>query len=271
MKHLLTAWDEIAIRLARAGSIVVASDFDGTLTSIQESPDAVSLPERARNVLGRLAQTRNATVVIVTGRSLADIERRAMIPGVILIGNHGYEVYVPGKPPERSYAAAERMAVARVAKAVEPLLRVTPGLFIEDKGPIVSVHYRRVPPTAVPHLLDKINEVAMAAWPSVDVVAGKQVVEFRPARAVNKGQTLLRVLRYNGIPPDALFCYFGDDATDEDVFLALPHDSVTVHVGDAADDSAATYVVASPDEVLHALDRIAGVRGEVHGMAKRER
>jgi len=57
------------------------------------------------------------------------------------------------------------------------------------------------------------------------------VVEIRP-QGVNKGQVVAAVVA--NAPPGTLVVALGDDRTDEDLFVALPHGSISVHVGPAA-------------------------------------
>ncbi len=83
----------------------------------------------------------------------------------------------------------------------------------------------------------------------VAVVEGNCVLEIRP-QGVHKGRILQRVLA-NGTTGALVF---GDDRTDEDMFVAAPPDAVTVHVGEGP--TAARFQVPDPRTarlLLHSL------------------
>ncbi len=261
MRPLDEAWVGLAARLEKAPAVVVGSDFDGTLVPLQDRPEAVALPASTRTVLKRLASARGVTLAIVSGRALEDVRKRTGVRGAILIGNHGYEIGLPGKPVRRRYGASDRKAVLRAAREAEAVVRDIPGVFFEDKGPIVTLHYRQAPPEKIMRIDAAAARVAGRFAGAVRVTEGKCVLEFRPPHAVDKGQALREALGAAGIPDDALLFYFGDDETDEDVFRALPEEAVTVHVGDVIDATAARYRASDPGDVVVALARIARLAG----------
>jgi trehalose 6-phosphate phosphatase len=253
---LTSAWNGLAARAAGAAAIGVGLDFDGTLTPIRDRPESVVLAPSAQAVLQRLASMAGVTVAIVSGRALADLERYLPLPGLLLIGNHGYEVRLPGGPPQRLYGESDRAAALEAATAAEAAVRGVPGVFLEDKGPIVALHYRLAPPSEIPRIADAVREAGRRFQAGVRVADGKCVYEFRPARPVDKARAFAASLAGAGVPSGAMLWFFGDDRSDEDVFSALPPDAVTVHVGDPSDRSAARYVVEAPGEVVFVLDAL---------------
>jgi trehalose 6-phosphate synthase/phosphatase len=78
------------------------------------------------------------------------------------------------------------------------------------------------------------------------------VLEVRP-RGVSKAEVVTRILS-SGVSPSRIVA-IGDDRTDEDMFMALPSESVTVHVG--AGRTAAQYQLAGVGAVRALLHQIA--------------
>lgn len=77
------------------------------------------------------------------------------------------------------------------------------------------------------------------------------VVEIRP-QAVHKGLIARALLAES---PALTALAIGDDATDEDLFAALPADALTVHVGPRP--SIARYRVDGTADVRRLLTRLA--------------
>jgi trehalose 6-phosphate phosphatase len=260
---LTSAWAELAARVRGATAVGIGLDFDGTLTPIRDRPESAVLAPPVRVALRRLASVPGVTVAVVSGRALADLEGLLAVPGLILIGNHGYESRLPGGPPRRAYAESDRAAVLEAASAAESAVRGIPGIFLEDKGPILALHYRLAPTSEIPRIAAAMRDIGVRFRAGVRIAEGKCVYEIQPARPAGKSRAFGESLAGAGVPRDAMLWFFGDDRTDEEAFAALPPDAVTVHVGDPSDRSAARYVVGTPADVASALDalrRIAGGR-----------
>src|SRR3954471_14725478 len=186
-------------------------DFDGTLVELAETPDAIRIPAELPALIARLSQRLDGRVAIVSGRSLADLERHAGPLPVAFAGSHGVEIRIGGEversgvPPSLSRA---REALARFAAE-------DPRLLVEDKPGTVALHFRRAPDR-------EADSAALAGELAVRhglrVQAGKMVVELLPA-GVDKGTALERLMAdppFAGSRP----WFMGDDLTDEHAFSA---------------------------------------------------
>ncbi|HMP16359.1 MAG TPA: trehalose-phosphatase, partial [Gemmatales bacterium] len=80
-----------------AEQVLLGLDFDGTLVPIQERPETCHLTVSQRAILERCAALPGVTACIISGRSLADIERRLQLPGWHYAGNHGLEIRLGNK------------------------------------------------------------------------------------------------------------------------------------------------------------------------------
>jgi trehalose 6-phosphate phosphatase len=252
--------DEVFARLA-GRPVALFLDFDGTLSPIVEDPDAAVLPEPTREALERL--TSGGTVAVVSGRDLEDLRGRAGVPGVALVGSHGFEILVPdGRRIERPEAAALLPELDVADRELRERLDGRPGVHVERKRFAIAAHYRQAPDSG-PEVEGAIREVA-AEHPGLAVSGGKKVVELRPALDWHKGAAV-RWLLESLAAPGAVPVYIGDDLTDEDAFRELRGRGLSIVVlGETERDTDAEYSLDSPEEVRAFLVRL----GEVAGSAR---
>lgn len=237
---------------ARAGTTLVALDFDGVLAPLVDDPaTSRALPTAAR-ALERLAAA-GVHVALVSGRALEDLWAVAEPPpGVHLVGGHGAEqgratadglVRDPLElPPRRARVLAQlRTALDRLTEGTTAR--------VEHKPASVVLHTRTAGADDARRLADAA--VALGREAAVDVLAGKDVVELS-VLDVSKGEAL-RALRVR-LGVSCVF-YAGDDVTDERAFAALEPQDVTVKVGPGA--TAARHRLADPAAVAVLLDDLA--------------
>jgi trehalose 6-phosphate phosphatase len=221
-----------------------AFDLDGTLAPIVADPDDIRVPYGIRNALAQLAGS--ATVAVITGRSRDDaLPRLGFIPRYV-VGNHGAEG-LPGK--ERSETGFTGIVDGWFAQ----LQRVLPagvesGIFIENKGTTLSVHYRasRDRRSARLRVLSGIESLA----PKPRRITGKYVENLIPEGCPNKGDALLFLLMHAGCHKGF---FIGDDVTDEDVFGLDEGLVFTIRVGYSS-RSRAKYYLRRLNEIQRMID-----------------
>jgi hypothetical protein len=72
--------------------VLVASDFDGTLSHLTMDPWGARILPLARRSLRDLAVTTGTHVALISGRTAADLTGRVRIGGATYLGNHGVGV-----------------------------------------------------------------------------------------------------------------------------------------------------------------------------------
>lgn len=244
----------------RAGRMLFAVDFDGTLAPIVERPDAARPLPAARDALRRLAARPDSDVAVVTGRALEDVRARLDLNGIVYAGNHGMEIEGPEIERHHPEAVAARPRLAACAEALRHELANVEGVEIEDKGLTLSVHYRRVDdPTVARTVPGRVRRCCGEA-PGLRLTEGKKVVEVRPDVSWDKGRAtrfLLDALEAGGgtlVP--ALF--IGDDRTDEDAFRVLSDRGGGILVGPVPEaGTAAVAGLDSPEQVADFLAALA--------------
>lgn len=219
-------------------------DIDGTLIDIAPTPSAIHIPSDLPRRLEGLADRLGGALALVSGRAAANIAQLMAPSCFSAAGLHGIErLDAKGRitrPPPQPGLGALR---ARL-RALEGN-----GVVLEDKGLSLAVHYR-LAPQREPECR-QIVEALVAAYPEFRMLAGKMVLEVKPAG--DKGGALRAFMAE---PPFAgrLPVFVGDDVTDEDGFrAAVELGGFAVLVGEAR-DSAARYRLADVDACRRWLD-----------------
>jgi len=256
---LLSELETVVGGLAGAEATGLFTDVDGTLSEISPSPEAARVSAEIAGLLGRLNDAL-ALVAVVSGRRAEEAADLVGRPDLLYLGNHGFERLEDGelavKPGEPDKIAAARLEL-------EQCLPQAQGLFIEDKGRILAVHYR---------CCSDENAIARADSVTIEVArnlglqrqSGRMIFELRPV-GTDKGGSILEVAAERGLRQ---VIYLGDDATDIDAFRilrgAVAEDrlaALTVAVAAAESPPGikeeADYWVASVSEVTEFLRRLA--------------
>jgi len=223
---------EILRRRGRS-HLLLLCDFDGTLCEFNPDPEAVNLNETRRALLAHLSVRACCTVGLVTGRRLADVRTRAGdIGDVYIAGFHGLEIDSPQASFVHPDASAASSAMTAIAGRVAPAIRRLPGVFIEDKGLSIALHYRDA--ESAHHVVAQSIFVD-AARPDLEagvlrLLPGACVVELLPNTSWNKGSAVEwivdRVQQEEGC---AVFpVYIGDDVTDAPALAAVRSRGVAI-------------------------------------------
>lgn len=260
MPHLLNVWPSVHRRIAGAGSLLLLSDYDGTLSPIAARPDLAILPSRTRLALQVLDLKAGASVGVVSGRSLADVSSMVGLPGLIYAGNHGLEIQGGGLDFVHPEAEAAKPLLEAILRELGERVAGIEGVMVEGKGLTLSVHLRLAAEDQKSRVHAAFEE-ATNAWlqaGEVRVTAGKEVLEVRPNIPWDKGRAIARIAAE--CPEDALVMYFGDDLTDEDGFSAVDElNGISVFVGPARQPTKALHRLDNPAEVARTLDLIAAI------------
>jgi trehalose 6-phosphate synthase/phosphatase len=231
-------------------------DYDGTLVALAARPADAVPGKDVLPIIAAIADRPNTTLVIVSGRPAADLERWfGSLTGIWLAAEHGALTRAPGSSewlPLRPGANVDWKE--RVRPVLDYFLDQAPGSTVEEKEFSLAWHFRLVEPEFGDWLA---TEVAAAleqqlAGTELAVLRGSKVIEVRFAWA-NKGEAVTYI-RSQGEPP-AFELAIGDDRTDEDMFDRLPEDAYTIHVGPGA--TRARYRIRGPLATLALLAAIA--------------
>jgi trehalose 6-phosphate phosphatase len=199
-------------RLYGLGRTALFLDLDGTIAAIRSRPEEVG-PERWRTaMLGRLQQRLEGRLAVISGRTLAEIDR--ILEGAVtaVAAVHGLVRRCADGQVRR---ADPHPAMAGVRERAAELVRAHPGLLLEDKGLSLAIHYRLAPSLAG---LVRAQAAAFAEAGGLKLQPGDMVAEICTP-GPDKGVALEAFMvepPFAGSQP----VFVGDDLTDEDGFAA---------------------------------------------------
>jgi trehalose 6-phosphate phosphatase len=243
---------------SRAG---ILCDVDGVLAPIVERAEQAQVRKETALLLGRLAR-RYAGVGCISGRSAAEARRLVGVGGIAYAGSHGAELLAPGAAQPRTneaFKSWEGRVKAFAAERDRPDLRRL-RVRMEDKGPIVALHWRGAPDEDAARA--RIDEVAAEAEAAgLATHWGRKVLELRPPVEFHKGLAVRELVDAFGA---RVALFGGDDVTDLDAFDAL--DSLVeegglesaLRVGVSSDEGPAA-IVERADLVVEGVAGFAGV------------
>jgi trehalose 6-phosphate phosphatase len=211
------------VALAPPESSAFFFDVDGTLLELRRRPEEVVADEHLRGLLTRLQTAAGGAVALVSGRSLSDLDRIFDPLTLPAAGLHGADIRLPD--------GSRRTARADLMNEVRPLVAdfaaSHDGIWLEDKGATLAIHFRERPELAG-EVLAFLSQFQQGR--DLAVQEGKMVVELKSA-AHDKGtaiKTLLAVQPFEGRRP----VFIGDDLTDEHGFAEVQRSGgIAIRVG----------------------------------------
>jgi len=191
-------------------------DVDGTLLELAEHPQAVDVDPRLVPLLDRLRDAADGALALVSGRTIADLDRLFERVDLPTAGLHGCERRDARGRLHVAPVAIEQLSELRAG--LQDLVRRHPGLMLEDKGAGLALHFQDA--REVEHLVR--GEVALLAAPLVPeytLLDGHRVIEVKPA-AHTKDSAVMAYMQeepFRGRVP----IFIGDDQTDYGGFAAV--------------------------------------------------
>jgi trehalose 6-phosphate phosphatase len=252
-------------RLASSPALLAALDFDGTLAGFSTEPMSVRMLPGTRDLVGRLAACDGVTVMLLSGRDIAQLRvvsetEPTATPGpddIRLVGSHGAE-------PAEQDADSDGRTDVLTPEQITLLEQVTvlaeehaardEGMWVEYKPFSRGLHRRAAHDPAVAAAATEDLREACAQLEGVTVTAAKANLEIA-VTDMSKGRYLQWYTSVTG--PDAVL-FMGDDATDETALRILRDSDLGVKVGEG--ETAASRRVADPREVQEVLRRLVTAR-----------
>ena len=249
-----TVVDGAALVVARpqllSDPLLVALDFDGTLSELVAHPSLARPVPGALGAVHSLAVSHGVTVALVSGRPVADLRRvSGVAEDVMLIGSHGAEWDGRG---DMVISAGQATALAQMRDAVDALVQQTPGAMIEPKPAGFAVHVRHSSLSSGRDLVMQVADLAEAA--TLHTLRGKSVIDVG-VHPLDKGTAVAALRAELG---NVTLLFAGDDVTDETVMAVARDTDVTIRVGPG--ETAARFRLPTPAALVVMLQRLADSR-----------
>ena len=191
-------------------------DIDGTLLDIAALPAAVHPAPADNRLVTALFSATDGALALISGRSLADIDKMFAPLHLPAAGQHGIERRdARGKVQRHPFPED---ALRRAAAAIRAFAAKHEGLVFEDKGASVALHYRLAPQLAsAAHTV--VRKAASELGDGVQVQGGKMVAELKPSSR-DKGIAIQEFMRERPFAGRKAV-FIGDDLTDEYGFAVV--------------------------------------------------
>jgi trehalose 6-phosphate phosphatase len=240
--------------LPKDQKLLLLLDYDGTLVEIAPRPELARPTQELIKILVRLASLPGLAVVVVSGRSLKNLQEFLPIGGLNYLGSHGAEGLIGGEPWTPKVDAGSTEEQEELQTQLARKLADLSGWWLESKPLGFALHYRQAEPEEAVKIFQVLepwlDQVGRAG--RYQILQGKKVVEILP-QGVSKGAAIQEILLFPGFIK-YFPVYLGDDVTDESAFQILQGRGLTIKVGDARVATAATYFLASPLAVRQFLN-----------------
>ncbi len=193
-------------------------DIDGTLLDFAATPREVWVPPELRKALGRLVQSTDGALAMVSGRSINDVDLIFAPQTFPIVGGHGAEIRLTSHGEPMDWSAPKLSS--ELKKRLAAVAQISPGILVEDKGYALALHFR-LAPEAGQAVFDAVAAIH-ADMPDepISVLPGKSVCEIKHVNFTKASgvMELMRHAPFHGRTP----VFLGDDVTDETVFEIMP-------------------------------------------------
>lgn len=188
-------------------------DLDGTLAPIAARPQDVRPDARRTRMLETLDAGLDGRLAVVTGRTLADVDRILEGRIVCVAAVHGL---VRRDADGVVHEAIAHPALERAIYEMRCFSVRDPGLIVEEKGASVALHFRMAQAFAA---AARVMAGRLSAETGLTLQKGDMVVELRTPGAA-KGDSIRAFMQtpaFRGATP----VFLGDDITDEHGFAEV--------------------------------------------------
>ncbi|MFA5780564.1 MAG: trehalose-phosphatase [Elusimicrobiota bacterium] len=247
MKYLFDHWDKLK-RGINSKYMFLFFDYDGTLTPIVRKPELAKLDKKVQKFLKKLSG--KFKIAIISGRPLWEVKKFVGLKNIIYSGNHGFEIEFDRQKfihPEVQKIVPE---IQKIKQVISAKIKNIKGAFLEDKGIVISIHWRLVDKKYLPKLFVLVREIIRDNM-RIRLTKGKKVWEIRPNVDWDKGKAVRFILTLFPTPYSLFPVFIGDDTTDEDAFK-ISKNGITIRVG-KSNKSNARYYLKSQSEVIKFL------------------
>ncbi|MBL7846711.1 MAG: bifunctional alpha,alpha-trehalose-phosphate synthase (UDP-forming)/trehalose-phosphatase [Cyclobacteriaceae bacterium] len=223
--RITVQWQEAFFKAKRR---LLLMDYDGTLVSFNDRPEAALPPPELLSWFRALGECEQNHVVIISGRDYETLAKWFDGINLSIIAEHGACI----RPGEAGMVRRKRLSRPihpSVRSTLELFTKRCPGSFVEEKEFALAWHYRSVEPETgfnkSRELVDCLQHLIRNS--TLSIVDGNKVIEVRQAD-INKGAAAAEFL---DLQRADFVLAIGDDVTDEDMFESIRDRAITVKVG----------------------------------------
>lgn len=240
------------------GPSLLLLDYDGTLAPfVIDRMQAYPYAGVAERLIA-LAALKHTRTVIVSGRSLVDLETLLNpLKNLEIWGSHGLERKQPGGKIIGSDLNAQLREGLNLGK--QYCLTHMSAECCEIKPYAIALHWRGIDPLIHKKSIQSIENlwIKLSHKYNLELHYFDGGIELRP-KGTNKGDVIRQLLAEK--PGYKAIAYLGDDLTDEEAFAALGDKGLKVLVRAELKPTLADIFLVPPEELLIFLDKWIGTK-----------
>ncbi len=222
--------DKIINEYKNAKKRLIILDYDGTLAPFRKRPQDAAPSEELLSILRKLAADEKNTVVISSGRDHQTLDKWLGDLPILFAAEHGAFFKEDGVWHENISFPQWNDEIIDI---FQQITNRTPKSKIEIKKTAIVWHYRNtdawLADLRVKQLINRL--INPCSRLNLQVMRGNKIVEIK-SPDFSKGTEAKRLLAKDNY--DYVMA-MGDDVTDDDMFHALPDDSITIKIGENSD------------------------------------
>lgn len=228
---------------------LILLDYDGTLVRFYKEPLQASPTKELLDILAKLKKDPKSNVIISSGRDRQTLEKWLGNVSIGLAAEHGAFFKENGVWYKNT---SDIKWDDEILQIIRHTVKRTPRSKMEVKDTAIVWHYRDVDPwlsdLRVNQLVDAL--INPCSRHNLQIMKGNKIVEIKSAD-FNKGSEAKRLIEKGNYD---FIMAIGDDTTDEEMFLALPEDAITIKVGKNTKTS--KYNLPTQQQTLYFLNQL---------------
>lgn len=240
----------------KSKKVLLALDYDGTLTEIVNNPLEAKLTEQRKNLLKNLSNNNNIRLVINSGRPIEELLIITDNINIDMLGNHGLFYY--DRNSKEKFTLVEYKKLKDWDKIMINVREYLKSDFIpnytdvwiqEDEHGFV-IHTRLMDRSIKENFIHQLKVIFENKFPNIKYSFGKEIIEVKPDFITNKAIGLQWYIKINNIT-DSTIITVGDDTTDEDMFLYTNslQNGISIKIGDSKKFNSPSYAKYRIDSV----------------------
>ncbi len=243
-----TTIKSIKEKFNKSKSKVIFLDYDGTLVPFNKKPE-LALPDKSLfKLMDKIISAKNTDLVIISGRDTNFLDKCFGDLDITMVAEHGIFMRKINESWVSKYTK-KRKWIDNLRPLFQSFSDRTPGTFVEEKQTSLVWHYRGSDPElAADRVVEFKTELQSLISDDLDLMDMNKAIEVKSA-TFNKGIAVNEIIRNKKY--DFILC-FGDDVTDEDMFVNLPKSAFTVKVGKS--NTKAKYFLEDHNSVRYLLN-----------------
>ncbi|MBK5722532.1 bifunctional alpha,alpha-trehalose-phosphate synthase (UDP-forming)/trehalose-phosphatase [Dysgonomonas sp. Marseille-P4677] len=238
-----TNFDIIKQAYDRAKNRLIILDYDGTLAPFHKEPMQAYPTPGLINILEKLSADIKNHIVISSGRSKQILDKWLGHLPIGLAAEHGAFYKEDGI----WHRTAQKVEWDNeIPDIIKQTIKRTPRSKMEVKDTALVWHYRNVDVWLADLRVTQLINALLnpCARHNLQIMKGNKIVEVKSGD-ISKGSEANRLINKGDYD---FIMAIGDDTTDEEMFMALPQEAITIKVGQSS--NAALYNLPTQQQTL---------------------